>query len=238
MENYLNTFQGMAGSGHFGLIMLAVSFLGGLLASVSPCSLAILPIIIGYVGGYSKESPIKIFLQMVFFVFGTSLVFATIGILCAITGKVFVSFAPSYFILLLSSLLMVMGLNILGVLDFNIPVLVKEIPQSTGHNVILYPILIGAVFALAGTPCSTPILAGIMAFASMSTNILYAVLMLFMFSLGQGLILIIAGVFTSSLKGLKNFAHISEMLIKFSGVLLILSSLYIFYKIFSPLLIK
>lgn len=235
MTDLLNMFSHV-NAGHFSLIMLAVSFLGGLLASVSPCSLAMLPIIVGYVGGYTEGSPTKTLLQMIFFVFGSSIVFATIGIICALTGKVFVSFAPIYFILLLASLLMVMGLNILGVLDFNMPVLIREIPQSTGKNMILYPILIGAVFALAGTPCSTPILAGIMAFASMSTNILYAVLMLFMFSLGQGLILVIAGVFTSSLKKFKSFAHISEMLLKFSGVLLIMSSIYIYYKIFSPLL--
>lgn len=237
MENYLTTFQGMANSGHFGLIMLLVSFLGGLLASISPCSLAMLPIIIGYVGGYSEGTPIKTFIQMLFFVLGSSIVFATIGVICALTGKVFVSFAPTYFVLLLGSLLMVMGLNILGILDFNIPVVIKQIPQSSGQNIILYPILIGAVFALAGTPCSTPILAGIMAFASMSTNIMSAVLMLFMFSLGQGLILIIAGVFTSSLKGLKSFSHVSEILLKLSGVLLIVSSLYIFYKIFSPFVV-
>lgn len=235
MDNYITTLtHGMAGSGHFSLIMLVVSFLGGLLASVSPCSLAMLPIIVGYVGGYSNESPAKIFLQMLFFVFGSSLVFAVIGVACAVTGKVFVAVAPMYFILLLASLLMVMGLNILGVLDFTLPVIVKSIPQGTGKNVILYPILVGAVFALAGTPCSTPILASIMAFASLSSNIWGAVLMLFMFALGQGLILVIAGVFTSSIKGLKNFSHISEILLKFSGVLLVLSAFFIFYKIFSP----
>lgn len=237
MNNYITALtQGVSGSSHFSIIMLAVSFLGGLLASISPCSLAMLPIIIGYVGGYSKESPFKIFLQMLFFVFGSSLVFSTIGILCAVTGKVFISFAPVYFIILLASLLMVMGLNILGIIEFNLPVIIKQIPQGTGKNVVLYPILIGAIFALAGTPCSTPILAGIMAFASMSSNILYAVLMLFMFSLGQGLILIMAGVFTSSLKGLRNFSAVSEVLLKLSGVLLVLSSAYLFYKIFSPLL--
>lgn len=236
MNNYIDILtHGMSASGHFSLIMLIISFLGGLLASVSPCSLAMLPIIIGYVGGYSEGTPFRTFLQMLFFVFGSSIVFATIGVICALTGKVFISVAPAYFILLLASLLMVMGLNILGVLDFSMPVIIKQIPQSSGKNMILYPILVGAVFALAGTPCSTPILAGIMAFASMSTNILSAVLMLFMFSLGQGLILIIAGVFTSSLKGMKNFTHISEILLKLSGVLLVLSSLYIFYKIFSPL---
>lgn len=235
--DYIQTLtQGISATGHFSLIMLVISFLGGLLASISPCSLAMLPIIIGYVGGYSEGTPFKTFLQMVFFVFGSSLVFATIGVICALTGKVFVSFAPIYFILLLASLLMVMGLNILGVLDFSMPVVIKQIPQSTGKNMVLYPILIGAFFAIAGTPCSTPILAGIMAFASMSTHITDAVLMLFMFSLGQGLILVIAGVFTSSLKGLKSFSHVSEILLKLSGVLLVLSSGYIFYKIFSPLL--
>lgn len=237
MEHYITMLtQSISGSGHFGLIMLGVSFLGGLLASISPCSLAMLPIIIGYVGGYSQGSPVKTLLQMLFFVLGSSIVFSAIGVVCALTGKVFVSIAPIYFILLLASLLLVMGLNILGILDFNIPVLVKEIPQGSGKNMVLYPILIGAVFAVAGTPCSTPILAGIMAFASMSTNILDAVLMLFMFSLGQGLILIVAGVFTSSLKGLRSFAHVSEILLKLSGVLLVLSSFYLYYKIFSPLL--
>lgn len=236
MDNYLQIFT-QAGAGNASMmIMLAVSFLGGLLASISPCSLAMLPIIIGYVGGYAHGSPIKTLVQMIFFVFGSSLVFSTIGVICAVTGKVFVSFAPVYFILLLASLLLVMGLNILGLLDFNMPVIIKQMPQSSGQNVVLYPILIGAIFALAGTPCSTPILAGIMAFASLQANILSAVLMLFMFSLGQGLILVIAGVFTSSLKGFKNFAHISEILLKLSGVLLVLSALYIYYKIFAPLL--
>lgn len=237
MNNYLELFtQNAAATGHFQLILLAVSFLGGLLASVSPCSLAMLPIIIGYIGGYSKENPSKTLLQMFFFVLGSSFVFATIGVICALTGKVFVSFAPGYFILILASLLLVMGLNIIEVLDFNLPVVIKQIPQNSGQSTVLYPMLIGAIFALAGTPCSTPILAGIMAFASLSTNLLLAVLMLFLFSLGQGLILVIAGVFTSSLKGFKNFAYISEALLKLSGVLLILSSLYIFYKVFSPLL--
>ncbi len=236
MEQFTQIFSHV-GSGNASLwIMLAVSFLGGLLASISPCSLAMLPIIVGYVGGYSHENPAKTLLQMLFFIFGSSLVFATIGVVCAVTGKVFVSFAPTYFILLLASLLLVMGLNIIGVLDFTLPVIIKELPQSNGRNMFLYPILIGAVFALAGTPCSTPILAGIMAFASMSTHIMWAVLMLFMFSLGQGLILVIAGVFTSSIKGLKSFSHISEMLLKLSGVLLIGSAFYIYYKIFTPLL--
>ena len=51
------------------LILFIMSFLGGLVASVSPCFLAMLPIIIGYIGGYSDAKPPKTLLQMIFFVF-------------------------------------------------------------------------------------------------------------------------------------------------------------------------
>ena len=134
--------------------------------------------------------------------------------------------------------MLVMGLKLVGFLDFELPVIVKEMPKSEAHNTYLYPVLLGAVFALAGTPCSTPILAGIMAFASLSANIINAILMLFLFSLGQGLILILAGFITSHIKNMKNFYKISDILLKLSGVLLILAAIFIFYKIFAPLVVK
>ncbi len=234
MENYINLF-----TQHGSIpLLFALSFLGGLVASMSPCSLAMLPIIIGYVGGYSKESPAKTFLQMLFFVFGTAIVFSVIGIICAVTGKVFISFAGGYFGIFLAGIIMVMGLKLIGVLDFELPVLIKEMPKNDGTNTFLYPIILGGIFALAGTPCSTPILAGIMAFASLSASITQAILMLFLFSLGQGLILILAGFLTSHLKNWKGFYKLSDALLKISGGLLVLSAIYIFYKIFPPLIVK
>ena len=179
MENYINLFTQNGSLA----ILFALSFFGGLVASISPCSLAMLPIIVGYVGGYSDAKPAKTLVQMIFFVFGTSIVFSIIGIICAITGKVFISFAGGYFGIILAAIMLVMGLKLIGVLDFELPVLIKEMPKSDAHNTFVYPIILGAVFALAGSPCSTPILAGIMAFASLSANIINAILMLFLFSL-------------------------------------------------------
>ncbi|MBR1460812.1 sulfite exporter TauE/SafE family protein [bacterium] len=217
------------------LVLFGASFLGGLISSVSPCSLSMLPLIIGYIGGYSEEKPLKTLFQMIFFVIGASIVFSIIGIICAITGKIFVG--NPYFALVVASIVLIMGLNILGILDFQLPVLIKEIPKNKFNNEFLYPILLGAVFALIGTPCSTPILASIMAFATMGAKISSAVIMLFLFSLGQGLILILAGFITSKLKDSGDkFYQISEMIMKISGILLILVSLYIYYKVFSAVI--
>ena len=231
MEGLTNLFSSQTSI----LVLFGASFLGGLISSISPCSLSMLPLIIGYIGGYSDEKPIKTLLQMVFFVIGASIVFSIIGIICALTGKIFVG--NSYFALVIASIILIMGLNILGLLDFQLPVLIKEIPKNNYNNEFLYPILLGGVFALIGTPCSTPILASIMAFATMGAKISYAVVMLFLFSLGQGLILILAGFLTSKLKTSgEKFYRISEGIMKLSGILLILVSVFIYYKVFSSVI--
>ena len=232
MENLTELFNSQTSI----YILFGAAFLGGLISSISPCSLSMLPLIIGYVGGYSKENPLKTLLQMIIFVIGSGIVFAVIGGICAFTGKLFVG--NPYFTLIVASIILIMGLKILDVIDFELPVIIKEIPQNNFNNEILYPLLLGAVFALIGTPCSTPILASIMGFASISAKVSQAVIMLFLFSIGQGLILIIAGFLTSKLKTGKNVYKVSEGILKFSGALLVIVALYIFYKIFSGVIVN
>lgn len=217
-------------------ILFGAAFLGGLISSISPCSLSMLPLIIGYIGGYSDEKPLKTLLQMIVFVIGSGIVFSIIGAICALTGKMFIG--NPYFALIVASIVMIMGLKILGFLEFDLPPIIKEIPKNEFNNDFLYPLILGAVFALIGTPCSTPILASIMAFASISAKISSAVIMLFLFSIGQGLILILAGFITSKIKTSEKFYQLSEKIMNFSGILLILVSLYIFYKIFGGILVK
>ena len=237
MDNLAQIFSsGTDGGIQIWLLMYIASFAGGIIASISPCSLAMLPLIIGYVGGYSKETPFRTFIQLCSFIFGTAIVFSIIGIICAITGSVFASALGGYFTLIMASLLMVMGLKIAGILDFEMPVIIKAMPTNSANSLIIYPILLGITFALAGTPCSTPILAGIMAFAAIGKNLIAAILMLFLFALGQGLILIIAGIFTSSIKNLKKLSGFSDILMRISGYLLIFVSVYLYYKVFAPLI--
>ena len=218
------------------LLMFITAFFGGIIASVSPCSLAMLPLMIGYVGGCSKETPFRTFIQLSCFILGTAIVFTVIGIICAVTGSVFASALGGYFTLIMASLLLVIGLKITGILDFEIPVIIKSMPQNKTNSLILYPVLLGIAFALAGTPCSTPILAGIMVFAAMGKSLIASVIMLFLFAIGQGLILILAGIFTSAVKNIKKFSGITDKLMKISGWLIIFVSIYLYCKVFLPLI--
>ena len=233
MESLVSNLTAYLKTQEFSYLFLVISFLGGVLASLSPCSLSVLPIVVGYVGGYSEESGFKTFLQLLSFVLGLSAVLTVIGIICALGGRAFVSIGGAYWVLFVASVILLFGLNLLGVIQFNLPVIVKQMPKGDAHSLFIYPFILGALFALAATPCSTPILVGIMSFASLSANLVYAALMLFMFSLGQGLIIILAGVFTSFVKKVRVFSGVSEVFLKIMGVLLVISGFYIYFSVFS-----
>ena len=75
-----------------------------------------------------------------------------------------------------------------------------------------------------------------MSFASITNSIILSIIMLFAFALGQGLILVVAGMFTNIVKKFGNIVSISEVLLKISGALLVLTAFYLYYKSFIPFL--
>ena len=54
-------------------------FLGGILSSSSPCVLATIPLVIGYVGGYSEGDRRKALLYSLTFILGLSFTFTVLG---------------------------------------------------------------------------------------------------------------------------------------------------------------
>ena len=237
MNNLLQTFSIYSSqSGIFIPLMLIISFFAGILSSLSPCSLGILPLIIAYVGGYSKEGNKKLFIQMLSFSCGLSLILSIIGVICALTGRAFTGIASPVVILIFSSVILILGLNLLGIIEINFPSVVKKMPQNTKGGLFLFPFLIGSLFALASSPCSSPILASIMAFAVISNSLIYSISLLFFFALGQCVIIIALALFTSGLKHTGTISKYSGILIKISGIILIAVSIYIYYTIFKNII--
>ena len=64
MTELTNNLVNFISNGEFSILFLLVSFLGGILASISPCSLGIIPLIVGYVGGYGNSDKKKTTIQL------------------------------------------------------------------------------------------------------------------------------------------------------------------------------
>src|SRR3990172_8801099 len=103
------------------LIAFAASFAGGVLSAANPCVLATIPLVIGYVGGYSGGDKKKAALYSLSFVLGLSANFTLLGIAASAAGSLLGGLGawPYVFAALVA---IVMGLSLMGL--FEVPTLV------------------------------------------------------------------------------------------------------------------
>ena len=71
------------------LLAFGAVFLAGVLSSASPCVLATIPLVVGFVGGYSEGDRWKAFRYSLAFVLGLSLTFTAFGAAAGLLGTMF-----------------------------------------------------------------------------------------------------------------------------------------------------
>jgi cytochrome c-type biogenesis protein len=200
-------------------------FLGGLITSISPCILSMIPLLVGYIGGYSEGSKARGFTLSFSFIAGMSLTFAIMGFVAAYFGRVFGQVGTVWYYVL-AAVALVMGLQLLGVLTFNLPGF-KKIPlQKAGVGGSL---AMGLLFGLVASPCATPVLAVIITYAALQAEPLYGSILLFVYGLGHGIPLLVAGTFTGMAKNLPKFSRYTQYISYFSGLVLVLAGIYLLF---------
>lgn len=221
--------------GNQALLAILVAFAGGLLSSLSPCVLAILPLMVGYIGGYSEDNTYKAFIQSLLFSVGFTLVLTIVGLFAAVAGQVVGSFIGSWWFIILAIIAIVMGLSLLEVFYINFPTFIKDMPKSN-YGKIFSPIILGMAFGTMATPCSTPILIVLISYVAYKGDILFGTLFLASYAFGHSVILLLCGTFTGLVKQIGHFRKWSSYITKISGILLIIIGIYlIIYSIFPSL---
>jgi cytochrome c-type biogenesis protein len=218
------------------LFYILISLFGGISSSLSPCTIALLPLILAYVCGTKNCSFKDLSLKLLSFSFGLSAFLSILGLFCAFAGKVFSGFDLPIFIIIFGSVMMILGLQLSGIVDIQIPTVIKEIPQIKTNSNFLYPFFIGILFALLSSPCSSPILLGIMAIATKSSDYFTSFMMLFSFAFGQCIIIILAGLFASFLKNLQKIQKYTDFLVKLSGWIFIIFAICVWVNIYSDII--
>jgi cytochrome c-type biogenesis protein len=168
------------------------SYLGGVIATASPCILGSIPLVIGFVGGYAGGSTKKAFLYSLTFVLGLALVMSVLGAAAALMGTMFGLSSPWWYFIL-AAVLMVMGLHLSGLIDLKLQTSQKLLPQRTG---LLGALVLGMLFGTVLSPCASPVLAVILTLAAVQGRVAYGSTLLFTYALGQGTLIILAGTFT------------------------------------------
>ncbi|MFZ7102908.1 MAG: cytochrome c biogenesis protein CcdA [Peptococcaceae bacterium] len=208
-------------NGSFGGIFLALGI--GIITSLNPCFLTMLPLIIGYIGGYGAEKRLKSFLLSLSFVGGLSLTFAALGIVAASLGLIF-GRGFGFWSYLTGGIAILMGFHLLGLLNLKFPGFPSAAPVLQGYGGAF---ILGLTFGFVASPCATPVLAVLLTFIASTGKPVYGGLALFAYGLGQGIPLIIIGTCTSLLKNLSGVKQWGNIIKQASGIILILFGIYL-----------
>ncbi|MBW4630244.1 MAG: cytochrome c biogenesis protein CcdA [Brasilonema octagenarum HA4186-MV1] len=205
---------------HLSLLSVGVIFIAGLLTSLTPCMLSMLPITIGYIGGYEAKSRLQAVAQSTWFALGLATTLAALGIIAAFVGKVYGQVGIGLPIIV-SIIAILMGLNLLEALPLQLPSfggtewISKELPQGVRAY------FIGLSFGVVASPCSTPVLASLLGWVANTQDLILGVVLLLSYTAGYVAPLILAGTFTASIKKLLELRRWSGWINPVSGALLV-----------------
>ncbi|MBW4645833.1 MAG: cytochrome c biogenesis protein CcdA [Goleter apudmare HA4340-LM2] len=205
---------------HLGLVSIGVIFAAGLLTSLTPCMLSMLPITIGYIGGYEAKSRLQAAAQSTWFALGLATTLAGMGIIAAFLGKIYGQVGIGLPIIV-SIIAILMGLNLLEALPLQFPSLNETNWISPDLPAGVRSYLLGLTFGLVASPCSTPVLASLLGWVASTQDWILGAVLLISYTAGYVAPLILAGTFTAAIKNLLELRRWSGWINPVSGVLLV-----------------
>ena len=214
------------------IISFSIAFFAGLISFISPCVLPLIPGYVSFICGTTLnelESKSKNFIlkKSLFFTFGFSLIFISLGATATFIGSFLLH--NSQILSSISGVVIIFfGIYLLDMIKINF------LNQSFGNfdikfsDNLLFPFLVGIGFGFGWTPCIGPILGSILAFASMENSIYKGIFLLSAYSLGLAIPFIISSLIIKKFLSFskKSSAYLIKIK-KFSGIILLMTGILI-----------
>lgn len=206
---------------------IGITFFAGIVSSVMPCSLASIPLIVGYVGTYKGNEKNKPLIYSLVFSLGLTVTFTILGILSAVLGKIFLGIG-TWIYLILGILMIIVSLQMLDI----IKVFKDHCKVQKKRKGIMGAFLLGILGGLFSTPCSTTVLIAILTFVAQKGNILMGGILLFIYSIGHSILIILAGTSVGITKRIidsNETSKVAKILKYILSILIMVFGLYMLY---------
>ncbi|HQT90159.1 MAG TPA: cytochrome c biogenesis protein CcdA [Acidiphilium sp.] len=194
--------------------LYAVAFLGGLVASISPCILGMLPLNLSYIGAARLTSRTAALRVASLFVVGVIVVNVALGLASSLFFALFVQYRAPVNVGV-GALTIVMGLWLAGFVRLPTPQIAARIPPGAGSFVV------GLVFALVATPCASPVLIFILGEVSLAASPMRAVGAMTVYAIGYTLVLFLASLFAGVAVASRRVLAHSELVSRIAAAMLV-----------------
>jgi len=205
-----------------------IVFLGGIFVSFTPCVFPLLPITISYIGVEAGSSKRKALTLSLFYVLGLSITYSLLGLVASLTGTIFgrISSNPLTYIFV-GIVILIFGLAMLDL--FQLPMFRLMKMSGRKEKNTLGAFLLGLSSGLVASPCLTPVLGTILAYLTIKKSLVYGSLLLFVFALGMGTSLVIAGLFSSALMSMPKLGKWMDYIKKILAAVMFVLGLYFIF---------
>jgi cytochrome c-type biogenesis protein len=219
------------------VLLIGFAFLGGLVASISPCILSLLPVNLSYIGTREINSRRDAIIKASAFVLGVVTILSLLGLFSSFAGFVFVRFR-GYFHLLVGAIIVLMGLSLAGIITLPLPQnrrLLTNSPQATDspsswitvlRSHMVGPFTVGITFALVSSPCTSPVMVSVLAAGAATGSQLQSTLAMVSYALGYTIIIFLASVFTGLAKQTRGVLVHSETIGRVASMALLLVGMF------------
>ncbi len=220
VENFLQNAEKIINTNPW--LAFIIVFIGGLMTASNPCVLAMIPLMIGFVGGTKEIVGFKkAFFFSFFFVLGLSIAFSTLGVIAGLTGRL-LGDVGTFWRYIVFTVCLIMGIHLLEIFKINLPQINVGNPKTRG---LIGAFLMGLLFGIVSTPCAVPILAVILVLIASKGSLAYGFGLLFFYGLGHCVLILIAGTSVGAAKSLlesKNLQRVNFYLKKIAAILIII----------------
>ncbi len=173
-------------------------FAAGVLVSLTPCVYPVIPILVGFVGGQAKGNRKQSFLLSLAYILGMAIVYSALGAFAALSGRMFGEVQSNpWFQIVVANVIIFCGLAMLGVVKIPVPGFLSR--GSGTRPGIVGALAMGTASGFIAAPCTAAILFAILTYVASKQSIFLGVTLLFSFSLGMGVLLVILGTFVGLL---------------------------------------
>lgn len=223
MQNLMDIVAGSAAQPS-AIAFLAI-FLAGVATSLSPCVLPVLPLIVGYMGGYAPGDRRRAFLMSLALVGGLTVTLVGFGLATVSLGLIFGHIGKLWH-WLVSGVLIVMGLQLLGLVQLRLPGIEMRLSEKSRAG-YLGAFLAGMAFGLVTSSCGMPILVAVLSYVSLSGSFIVGGTALLLYSAGRSIVLLAIAAAAGLAKGISRFQPYAELLNRASGALLVAAGIYL-----------
>lgn len=205
------------------LVALPLALVGGLIAGMNPCCLALYPAAATACCSVEQQTSQRAPLgRAVAFVLGVAVAIAALGGVAAYIGRIAVISSPVRYGIAVIPI--VMGLYQLGWLP-----LPRWTPRTFTASVG-GAFGAGALLSLIIGPCGTPVLASVLSFAAYNQSFAYGGLLLFAYGVGSGLPVMLVGTAAGGLLNAVERSGFRKSLDAVLGGSLVLLGLYLLWR--------